>query len=147
MFLSLFNSFVEFSLIDIVLLQDPPVYHGSLPSFAGFNAFAPPVSKPRVACYLALGFCRKHSLLPTFIPQTDDIMFLDIFTPKGFFDSSALKFRIGNVCSRSLTQPPTQMVSPATTLADHGFPYLVTGDFNIHNPASDPSMSLQARKN
>ena len=42
-FLSLFNSFVEFSPVDIFLLQDPSVYHGSLPSFAGFKAFAPPV--------------------------------------------------------------------------------------------------------
>ena len=45
-FLSLFNSFVEISPVDIVLLQDPPVYHGCLASFAGFKAFAPPVSKP-----------------------------------------------------------------------------------------------------
>ena len=52
-FLSLFNSFVDFSPIDIVLLQDLRVYHGSLPSFAGFKAFAPPVPKPRVGCYVA----------------------------------------------------------------------------------------------
>ena len=80
-FLSVFNFFVEFSPVDIVLLQDPPVYLGSLQSFAGFNTFAPPVPKPRVACYVALGCCRKYSLLPAFIPQTDDVMFLDIFTP------------------------------------------------------------------
>ena len=137
-FLSLFNSFVEFSPVDIVLLQDLPVYHGSLPSFAGFKAFAPPVPKPRVACYVALGFCRKYTLLPAFVPQMDDVMFLDIFTPEGFFDFSATKFRIGNVYSRSLAQPPTHTVTPATALADYDFPYLVAGDFNIHNPASGP---------
>ena len=94
MILSFFNSFVEFSPIDIVLLQDPPVYHGSLPSFAGFQAFAPPVSKPRVLCYVALGFCRKHSLLPTFILQTDsdDVIFLDIFTPEGFLILQPLSY-------------------------------------------------------
>ena len=57
-FLSMFNSFIELSLVDIVLLQDPPVYHGFLPSIAAFKAFAPTVPKPRVACYVALGFCR-----------------------------------------------------------------------------------------
>ena len=98
----------------------------------------PPVSKYRVACYVALGFCRKYSLLPTFITQTDDVMFLDIFTPEGFFDFSTPKFRIESVYSRSLTQPLTYTVSPATTLANHDFPDLVTGDFNIHNLVADP---------
>ena len=35
---------------EVLADEDPPVYHGSLPSFPGFKAFAPPVSKPRVAC-------------------------------------------------------------------------------------------------
>ena len=144
MFLSLFNSFVEFSLVDIVLLQDPPVLHGSLPSFAEFKAFAPPVSRPRVACYVAVGFCKRYSLLPAFIPQTGDVMFIDIFTPDGFFDFSAPKFQIGNVYSRSLAQPPTHIVLPATVLADHDLPYLVVGNFNIHNPASDPLRFLSS---
>ena len=143
-FLSLFNSFVEFSLVDIVLLQDPPIYHGSLPSFSGFKAFAPPAPKPAVTSYVALGFCRKYSVLPTVIPQTDDVMFLDIFTPDGYFDLSTPQFRIGNIYSHSLTQPPTHTASPATALANHDFPYLVAGDFNIHNPATDPAESFQA---
>ena len=65
-------------------------------------------------------------------------MFLDIFTPEGFFGLSTSKFRIGNVYSRSVTQPPIHTVSPAMALTNHNFPYLVAGDFNIHNPASDP---------
>ena len=65
-------------------------------------------------------------------------MFLDIFTPEGCFDFSASKFRIGNVYSCSLAQPPTHTVSPATALANHDFPYLAAGDFNINNPVSDP---------
>ena len=65
-------------------------------------------------------------------------MFLDIFTPEGFFDFSASKFRIGNFYSRSLAQPPTHTVSPATALVNYDFSYLVAGDFNIHNLGSDP---------
>ena len=142
MFLPLFYSFVEFSPVDIILLQDPPVHHGFLPFFAGNTAFPPPVPKPRVACYVSLGFCKKHSLLPTFIPQTDHIMFLDIFTPEGFFEFSAPKFRIGNVYSRSLAQPPSHTVCPAMALANHDLPYLVADDFNIHNPPSDPLLVI-----
>ena len=83
-------------------------------------------------------FCRYYSLLPTFLPQTDDIMCLDIFTPEGFFGLSTSKFRIGNMYSRSLTQPPIHTVSQAMALTNHNFPYLVAGDFTIHNPVSDP---------
>ena len=137
MFLSLFNFFVEVLAVEIVLLQDPPIYHGSPPSFAGFKAFAPPVPKPRVACYVALGFWRKYSVLAIFTPQTDNVRFPDIFTPECFFHLSTTKFCIGNVYSRSLTQPTTQTVSRATALANHDFFYLVAGDFNIYDPAAD----------
>ena len=65
-------------------------------------------------------------------------MFLDVFTPEGFFDLPTPKCCIGNVYSRSLTQPHTHSVSPDMALANHDFLYLVAGDYNIHNPASDP---------
>lgn len=95
---------------------------------------------------MALGFCKRYSLLPVFIPQTDDVRFIDVFTPGGFFDFSATNFRIGNIYSRSLTQPPTHMILLATALTDYDFPYLVVGDFNIHNPASDPLRLISSTK-
>jgi len=57
-FLSLFSSLIEGpSHADIVLLQDPPPSSkGFLPSFQGFKSFAPPIARPRVACYVSLNF-------------------------------------------------------------------------------------------
>ena len=73
------------------------------PPLRDLTPLPPSLRKPRVACYMALGFCRKYSLLPTFISLTDDVMFLDSFTPEGFFDLSTPRFRIENVYFCSLT--------------------------------------------
>ena len=144
-FLSLFNSFIGFSPVDIVLLQDPPVCRGFTPSFAGFKSFAPPVPKPRVACYVSLSFCKRYTLLPSFPPGTEDVMFLNVFTPGGCFGSPAPSFRIGNIYSRYLDRPHSfHTVSPDVGLEDLEIPYLPAGYFNIHNPASDPLRIVSA---
>jgi len=80
-FLSLFSSFTEVPLVDIVLLQDPPVSRGFLSFFAGFQSFAPPIAKPRVACYVSQRFLLQVSALPFVSPDTKDFMALNIFTP------------------------------------------------------------------
>ena len=49
-FLSLFFSLAEGGRPDIIFLQDPPFSKAFLPSFSGFESFAPPVARPRVAC-------------------------------------------------------------------------------------------------
>lgn len=72
--LSLFSSFVESSPLDIVLLQDPTVYYGSLLSYAGVKSFFPPVPKLRKACLISLSFCKRYALLPSFDPYSDDVM-------------------------------------------------------------------------
>ena len=137
-FLSLFNSFVGFSPVDIVLLQDPPVCRGFIPSFAGFKSFAPPGNNPLVACYVSLDFCKQYTLLPSFPPDVDDVMFVDVFTPGGCFESLAPCFRIGNIYSRTLNQPPPfHAVIPEVALENLDISYLVAGAFDIHNPAPD----------
>ena len=147
-FLSLFNSFVGFSPVDIVLIQDPPVARGFTPSFAGFKSFAPPVPKPRVACYVSLSFCKRYTLLPSFPPETEDVMFLNVFTPGGCYGFSAPSFRIGNAYSHHLDRPLScHTVSPDVALEDLDIPYLVAGDLNIHNPASDQSELFRQLRN
>jgi len=56
-FLSLFSSLTEGPSPDMVLLQDPPSSKGFLPSFSGFKSFAPPVGRPKVACYINQTSC------------------------------------------------------------------------------------------
>jgi len=145
-FLSLFSSLTEGpSRFDFVLLQDPPSSKGFLPSFSGFKSFAPPVSRPRVACYVSLNFLQQFAVLPFFPPESDDFMALDVYTPKGCFGLKFPSFRIGNSYARPLSAAP-HSVSPERALPLFDFPYLVAGDFNIHNVASDPSRLLSAKE-
>ena len=136
-FLSLFESLVGSPHTDIVLLQDPPSSKGFLPRFAGFKSFAPPSPRPRVAIYVSLSFCSQYPILPGFHDDTTNAMFLDVYTPGGCFGTSAPKFRINNIYARE-AGPHGRTVSPQTALQQVDFPLLVAGDFNIHNPASDP---------
>jgi len=140
-FLSLFSSLVDGPPLDFVLLQDPPSSKGFLPSFAGFKSFAPPVARARVACYASLTFLQEFAILPFFPPESDDFMALDVFTPQGCFGSNSPRFRIGNAYARPLPPGP-HSVSPDIALQDLEFPYLVAGDFNIHNTATDPTWLL-----
>jgi len=95
-FLSLFSSLAEEPHVDVVLLQDPSSSKGFLPSFSGFKSFAPPVARPKVACYVSLNFLQKSAVLPFFPQETDDFMALDVFTPRGCFGTNFHRFRIGN---------------------------------------------------
>jgi len=144
-FLSLFSSLMETPPTHIVLLQDPPSSRGFLPSFAGFKSFAPPIARPRVACYVSQRFLQKFAVLPLFPPKTDHFMALDIFTPQGCFGSNFPQFGIGNSYSRPLSPAP-HSVSPISSLLDLDYPYLVTEDFNIHNSATDPSRLLSSNE-
>jgi len=82
-FLSLFSSLAEGPTVNIVLLQDPACSKGFLPSFSGFKSFAPPVARPKVACYVSLNLLQNFAVLPFFPPETNDFMALDIFTLQG----------------------------------------------------------------
>ena len=100
--LSLFSSQTEGPPPDMVLLQDPPSSKGFLPSFSGFKSFAPPVTRPKVACYVSQDFLRRCAVLPSFPPETDDFMTLDVSTPQGCFGTNFLRFTIGNAYARPL---------------------------------------------
>ena len=136
-FLSLFGSLAGVPHVDIVLLQDPPSSKGFLPRFAGFKSFAPPSPRPRVATYVSLRLCSQYSILPVFQEDTLDAIQLDVHTPGGCFGTSAPKFRISNIYARVLPNH-TRSVTPEVAFQNLAFPCLVAGNFNIHNPASDP---------
>ena len=137
MFLSLFGSLVGTLHADIVLLQDPPSSKAFLPRFAGFKSFAPPSARPGVAIYLSLRFCARYIVPSGFYDGTADAMFIDVHTPDGCFGTPAPKFRINNIYAR-VKERHARSVPPETAFQQVDFPYLVAGDFNIHNPATDP---------
>jgi len=98
-----------------------------------------------VASYVSLNFLQQFAVLPFFPPETDDFMALDVYTLKGCFGQNFPRFRIGNSYARPLPPAP-HSVSPETALPLFDFPYLVAGDFNIHNAASDPSRLLSSKE-
>jgi len=144
-FLSLFSSLTEGSPPDMVLLQDPLSSRRFLPGFSGFKSFAPPVTRPRVACYISLNFLRKFTVLPSFPPETEDLMMIDVFTPPGCFGTNSPRFTINNAYARPLPPFP-HLVSPESSLLELNHAYLVAGPFNIHNAATDPFRLLSSKE-
>ena len=106
-------------------------------SLGGFRSFAPPSPRPKVAIYVSTDFCCRYAILPGFFDATQDAMFLDIHTPTGCFGTKAPKFRISNIYAQEGPNH-SRSVPPEVAFQQLNFPYLVAGDFNIHNPATDP---------
>ena len=97
---------------DIVCLQDPPVWRGRLPSFPGFQSFAPSiVGRPaKVACYVSSGLLRAASILPLFQDRSD-IMTL-VVHGLDLFGSGLREFRIIDLYSRMGSSSSVRTVSP-----------------------------------
>jgi len=72
-------------------------------------------------------------------------MAVDVFNPQGCFGTNFPRLSIGNTYAILLPVHP-HSVSPESALHDLGYPYLVAGDFNIHNAASDPSRLLSTKE-
>jgi len=136
-FLCLFESFKEATTYpSIVLLQDPPVNKAHLPSFNGFKSFFPPVRLPRVAAYVHMSFLSSYKVLPRF-KEVDDVLALDISSNEPLFGTAFHSFRVINADSTNTADHKVHSVSPEVLFPDLGFPLLVLGDLNIHNPLSD----------
>ena len=136
MFLSIFNSFVGFHLIDIVMLQDLPSRKGFLPSFIGYKFFCPPTLKPAVAICASVSFLSFHSVQPVVLPSSEDVMHVEIFTPTGCSGTNFPRYRFTNEYSGSLPGS-TKSVRSFDALSDVNFACRVAGDFNIHHHAVD----------
>jgi len=145
-FLSLFESFREATTYpSIVLLQDPPVNKAHLPSFNGFESFFPPVMKPRVAAYVHMSFLSNYTVLPKF-KGVDDVLALDVSPNEPLFGTAFYSFRVINAYSTNTVNHRVHSVQPEVLFPDLGFPLLVVGDLNIHNPLADPLRHFSPRE-
>jgi len=72
-------------------------------------------------------------------------MALEVYTPKGCFGLKFRRLRIGNCYARPL-HPAPHSVSLETALPAFNFTYIVAGDLNLHNAASDPSRLLSPKE-
>jgi len=145
-FLSLFESFKEATTYpSIVLLQDPPVNKAHLSSFSGFKFFFPLVRKPRVAAFVHMSFLSNYTVLRRF-KGVDDVLALDISSNEPLFGTAFHSFKIINAYSTNTADHRVYSVSPEVVFPDLGFPLLVLGDLNIHNPLSDPLRHFSHRE-
>src|SRR5205807_2988282 len=97
---------------DIVCLQDPSIWRVRLPSFPGFQSFAPAVSgRPaKVACYVSSGLLHAACILLLFQDRSD-IMTL-VVHGLDLLGSGLPEFRIVNLYSRLGSSSSVRTVSP-----------------------------------
>jgi len=144
--LSLFESFKEETTYSsIVPLQDPPVNRAHLPSFDGFKSFFPLVRMPRVAAYVHISFLSNYTVRPRF-KGVDDVLALDVSLNKPLFGTAFHSFRSINAYCTNTTDHRVHSVPPEVLFRDLGFPLLVLGDLNIHNPLWDPLQHFSQRE-
>src|SRR5207237_5308205 len=133
-FLSVFHSFATAKATpDIVCLQDPPIWRGRLPSFPGFQSFAPAVSSrpAKVACYVSSGLLRAASILPLFQDRSDIITL--VVHGLDLFGSGLSKFRVinlyshlGSSSSYLITSPKHASPSPPPLPPSFSLPFTTT---------------------
>jgi len=75
-------------------------------------------------------------------------MALDVHTPSGLFDSNDCVLRVYNGYSTNCTSSYVRTITPEGMFKfqDHDFACLVVGDFNAHNPLSDPLREYSAHE-
>ena len=64
-------------------------------------------------------------------------MALDIHTPQGLFDSTQHVLRLYDGYKTNGSSSACHMIPPSLLFAEHDFPCLAVGDFNLHHPLSD----------
>jgi len=98
-----------------------------------------------VAAYVHMSFLSNYTMLPRF-KGVDDVLALDISSNVPLFGTSFHSFRIINAYSTNTADHRIHSVPPEVLFPDLGFPLLVLGDLNIHNPLSDPLRRFSQRE-
>ena len=98
-----------------------------------------------MAAYIHMSFLSNYTVLPNF-KGVDDVLALDISSNEPLLNTDFHSFRIINAYSTNTADHRVQSVSPEVLFPDLGFPLLVLGDLNIHNPLSDPLRYFSSRE-
>jgi len=97
-----------------------------------------------VAAYPHMSFLSNYTVLPRF-KGVDDVLGLDVSSHEPLFGTNFHSFRVINTYSTNTVDHRVHSVQPHVLFPDLGFPLLVVGDLNIHNPLSDPLRSFSPR--
>jgi len=98
-----------------------------------------------VAAYVHMSFLSNYTVLPRF-KGVDDVLALDVSSDGPLFCTDFHSFRVINAYSTNTIDHRIHSVPPEVPFPDLGFPLLVVGDVNIHNPLSDPLQHFSPRK-
>jgi len=98
-----------------------------------------------VAAYVHMSFLSNYTVLPKFM-GVDDVLALDVSSNEPLFGSAFHSFRVINAYSTNTVDHRVHSVQPEDLFPDLGFPLLVVGDLNIHNPLLDPLRHFSPRE-
>jgi len=90
-----------------------------------------------MAAYVHMSFLSNYTVLPRFA-GVDDLLTLDLSSSEPLFGTAFHSFTVINAYSTNTVDHRIHSVPPEVLFPDLGFPLLVVGDLNIHNPLSDP---------
>jgi len=86
-----------------------------------------------VAAYVHVSFLSSYTVLPRF-KGVDDVLALDVSSNGPLFGTAFHSFRVINAYSTNTVDHRVYSVQPEGLFPDLGFPHVVVGDLNIHNP-------------
>jgi len=98
-----------------------------------------------VAAYVHMSFLSNYTVIPRFA-GVDDVLTLDVSASEALFGTAFHSFRVINAYSTNTIDHRIHSVPPEVLFPDLGFPLLVVGDLNIHNPLSDPLRHFSPRE-
>jgi len=98
-----------------------------------------------VAAYVHMSFLSNYTVLARF-KGVDDVLALDISSNEPLFGTAFHSFRVINAYSTNTVDHRVHSVLPEVLFPALGFPLLVVGDLNIHNPLSDPLRHFSRRE-
>jgi len=90
-------------------------------------------------------FLSNYTVLPRF-KGVDDVLSLDISSDEPLFGTAFHSFRVITAYSTNTVDHRVHSILPEVLFPDLGFPLLVLGDLNIHNPLSDPLRHFSHRE-
>jgi len=92
-----------------------------------------------------MSFLSNYTVLPRF-KGVDDVLALDVSSNEPLFGTAFHSFRVINTYSTNTADHRVHSVLPELLFPVVGFPLLVVGDLNIHNPLSDPLRHFSQRE-
>jgi len=98
-----------------------------------------------VAAYVHMSFLSNYTVLPKF-KEVDDVLAGDISSNEALVGTGFHSFSVINAYSTNTVDHRVHSVQPEVLFPDLGFPLLVVGDLNIHNPLSEPLRHFSHRE-